>query len=368
MKIAMIGHKRIPGREGGVEVVVEELSTRMAQLGHDVYVYNRYSKSRKNSRCKNYKNVNIITIPTIEKKSTDALIYSFLASIHALFKRYDVIHYHALGPSVMLCIPHLFGIRTIVTVHGLNYKTPKWKGIGAKFIRLGEKITAKYADEIIVLSKEQHDYFINYYNRETTYIPNGITLQNICQPSEIKNRWNLEKDSYLLVVSRIVPGKGIENLIEAYKKIKTDYPLIIAGESTFVKDFNDSLIQSIADDKRIKMIGFVSGKTLCELYSNAYLFVFPSEAEGMPMCLLEALSFNTPCLVSNIPENLEVGNNYVQTFMVSNVESLRENLECCILHRDELFTKDSRTYMEHHFDWNEIVKQTLNCYGGDACR
>ena len=164
LKIAMIGHKRIPGREGGVEVVVEELATRMAALGHSLTAYNRSKKGYKQE--KEYKGVKIITVPTIEKKSTDAVVYSFFASLHAVFGRYDVIHYHAIGPSVMLIIPHLFGIRTVVTVHGLNYKTPKWKGFGAKYILLGEKITAKYADEIITLSMEQKKYFL-----ETAYSP-----------------------------------------------------------------------------------------------------------------------------------------------------------------------------------------------------
>ena len=153
MKIAMIGHKRIPGREGGIEVVVEELTTRMAEKGNKVTAYNRHKKGFK---CPHeYKGVRIVDVPTIEKKSTDAVVYSFIASIRSLFGKYDIIHYHAIGPSVFLIIPHLFGIKTVVTVHGLNYKTPKWKGFGAKFIQLGEKITAKYADKVIVLSNEQ---------------------------------------------------------------------------------------------------------------------------------------------------------------------------------------------------------------------
>lgn len=157
MKIAMIGHKRIPGREGGIEVVVEELTTRMVEKGNEVVAYNRHKKGFK---CpKEYKGVQIIDIPTIERKNTDAVVYSFIATIRALFGKYDVIHYHAIGPSFFLIIPHILGKKTVVTVHGLNYKTPKWKGFGAKFIQLGEQIAAKYADEIIVLSKEQKGVF-----------------------------------------------------------------------------------------------------------------------------------------------------------------------------------------------------------------
>lgn len=361
-KIAMLGHKRVPGREGGVEVVVEELTTRMVELGCDVTAYNRAKKGVKIDRV--YKGVRIITVPTIEHKNTDAVVYSFFASIHALFGGYDVIHYHAIGPSVMLIIPHLFGKRTVVTVHGLNYKTPKWKGFAAKYILMGEKIAAKFADEIITLSKEQQRYFKTKYNRETKLIPNGTIVQDIKEPCEIKQKWGLGNKDYILFLSRVVPGKGLETLIEAYKKINTDLPLIIAGDSEFVSDFRQQMYDMAADDERIKFIGFVDGDTLIELYSNAKLFVFPSEAEGMPMCLLEALSYNTACLVSDIPENVDVGEDYVHTFKVGNTEDLRTQLEYCLNNYEDVFCKNSRDYVIDNYNWNYVVNKTLEVYEG----
>lgn len=361
MKIAMIGHKRIPGREGGIEVVVEELSTRMAALGNKVVVYNRSSKTIKKRKA--YKGVRLITIPTIETKSLDAVVYSFFASIHSLFGHYDVIHYHGIGPSAFLFIPHLFGIRTVVTVHGLNYKTPKWKGFGAKFMLFGEKISAKYADEVIVLSKEQQNYFWNKYKRKTTYIPNGVTLLPSISPDIIKRKYGLDKDGYILFLSRLVPGKGVEYLIRAYKQIKTDLPLIIAGDAPFVSDFIKNIKEEAADDNRIRFIGFVEGAEIQELYSNAKLFVFPSEAEGMPICLLEAMSYNTPCLVSDIPENVEVGKQFVTTFQNKNTDDLRNKLES-ILFTPSNEKKESRTFVQENYDWNTVVSKTLSRYGG----
>ena len=361
----MIGHKRIPGREGGVEVVVEELSTRMVKAGNDVTVYNRYSHNT--PKMKRYMGVRIITTPTIRKKALDAVVYSFIASFQALFGKYDVIHYHALGPSVMLVIPHLFGIRTVVTVHGLNYKTPKWKGFGAKYILLGEKITAKYADEIIVLSNEQHDYFMRKYYRNTTYIPNGTTIHNICRPDEIRKKWGLERNGFILFVSRLVPGKGLEDLIAAYKRIDTLLPLIIAGESTFADDFYDDICKSVAENDRIHMIGFVSGNTLRELYSNTALFVFPSEAEGMPMCLLEAMSFNAPCLVSDIPENTDIGREFVQSFQTGNIDDFMIQMKLCLQDASTLFAADSQNYIREQYNWSVITKETLQCYRGEIC-
>lgn len=359
MKIAMIGHKRIPGREGGIEVVVEELSTRMANLGNEVTVYNRKSKSVKSK--KKYKNVRLVTIPTIEKKSTDAVIYSFFASIHALFQHYDVIHYHGIGPSFFLFLPHIFRIRTIVTVHGLNYKTPKWKGFGAKFMRWGELITAKYADEIIVLSKEQKTYFNRKYNREAIYIPNGVTLQDIIAPKIIQEKYHLNKNGYILFLSRLVPGKGAEYLIRAYKQISSELPLIIAGDAPFVSDFVNEIKREAKSDERIKFIGFVEGQELQELYSNARLFVFPSEAEGMPLCLLEALSYNTPCLVSDIPENIEVGGRYVTSFKSADINDLKNKLEMIL---GQPFKNNAylREYVKNNYNWDEVVRKTLKVY------
>lgn len=353
----MIGHKRIPGREGGVEVVVEELATRLAAKGHSVDVYNRHKKEL--ILPKAYKGVRLIDVPTIEKKSTDAVVYAFLASILVLFKRYDVIHYHAIGPSFFLFIPHLFGKKTVVTVHGLNYKTPKWKGFGEKFMKWGEHVTAKYADEVIVLSKEQQKYFKNKYNRETVYIPNGTTVNDIIEPELIRDKYGLEKNSYILFVSRVVPGKGIEYLLDAYKEVDSDLKLIIAGESTYVGEFYTKIKEKAARDKRVELIGFVEGKTLQELYSNCALFVFPSEAEGMPMCLLEALSYNCNCLVSDIPENIEVGKQYVTTFESQNTEDLKDKIVQALGNRK---ADGSRDYIIENFNWDAVVDKTLDCY------
>ena len=357
MKIAMIGHKRIPGREGGIEVVVEELAAGMAALGHQVVAYNRRKKTLKQP--KEHRGVRICVIPTIERKKTDAVVYAFLASIHALFGRYDVIHYHGIGPSIFLRIPHFFGIRTVVTVHGLNYKTPKWKGLGEKVMRAGEAVAAKYADEIIVLSREQQAYFKRAYGRDTVFIPNGTILEEPAQVNEIKTRFGLEKDGFVLFLSRVVPGKGLEYLLDAYRQIATDLPLVIAGSSVHSQAFYQMIQEKAAQDSRVKLIGFVSDNVLRELYSNTKLFVFPSEAEGMPMCLLEALSYDCPCLVSDIPENLEVGREYVHSFESCNTEELRDKLAACLKLEGR---NNSREYIRENYAWPEIVERTLECY------
>ena len=360
MKIAMIGHKRIPGREGGVEVVVEELAAQLVCMGHEVTAYNR--RCRGVPRQKAFNGAHLIWVPTINKKSLDAVVYSFFATLHALFGHYDVIHYHAIGPSVMLLLPHLLGIRTVATVHGLNYKTPKWKGFAAWYIRLGEKIVAKYADEVIVLSRDAQQYFLRTYGRRTRYIPNGVQLRQIRRPAQIKSNWNLAGDDYFLFLSRIVPGKGLEYLVDAYLQLPQPRPkLVIAGDSVHVPAFYQSIRQKVAGCPDVIFTGFVQGELLDELYSKARAFVFPSEAEGMPMCLLEAMSYNCPCIVSDIPENKEVMEECATYFKSKNTDALYRVLE---QFRQPVARPNTRDYAACRFSWQKVAQNTCGVYAG----
>lgn len=371
MKIAMIGHKRIPSREGGVEVVVEELSTRLVQQGHQVDVYNRKGKNvqdknayKQNKKLKNYKGVNIITIPTINKKGLDALIYSFFASIRASFGKYDVLHYHAEGSCAMLWIPHLFRKKIVVTIHGLDWQRSKWGGFATKYIKFGEKLAVKYADEIIVLSKGVQQYFKETYKRETHFIPNGVNKPIIREEKEIKEKWNLEKDNYILFLARIVPEKGLHYLINAFKQIKTDKKLVIAGGASHTNDYLEQIKEMAKNDDRIIMTGFVQGEILDELFSNCYLYCLPSDVEGMPISLLEAMSYGCNCLVSNIEESTQVTEEYATTFEKSNVEDLKENLERLLLNKNNNCEMSSniQKYILSKYNWDDIVRKIEEIY------
>jgi glycosyltransferase involved in cell wall biosynthesis len=324
MKIAMIGHKRIPGREGGVEVAVEELSLRMATMGHDVTVYNRAKRGF--AKVSEYKGVHIITVPTIDSKNLDAVIYSFLATIHAIFCPYDIVHYHSEGPCAFLWILKLFGKRVVVTVHGLNWQQSKWGKFASRFILYGEKMAAKYADEIIVLSRNTTKYFLEQYGRKTHYIPNGVNEPNIREAKIIKEKWGLDKDSYILFLARIIPDKGLHYLLGAFKTIETNKKLVIAGESSHTDDYVAKIKRMAADDGRVVMTGFVKGEVLEELYSNCFMYVLPSDREGMPLTLLEAMSYGCRCLASDIPEIVEVAGNHAWLFEHGNTNSLGDAL------------------------------------------
>lgn len=362
MKIAMIGHKRIPSREGGVEIVVEELSTRLVKRGYQVDVYNRKGRNvqdknanKENRKIKKYKGVNIITIPTINKKGLDALIYSFFASIRAIFGKYDILHYHAEGSCAMLWIPHLFRKKIVVTIHGLDWQRAKWGGFATKYIKFGEKLAAKYADEIIVLSKGIQKYFKDTYNRDTKFIPNGVNKPTLRQAKIIKEKYGLEKDSYILFLARIVPEKGLHYLIEAFKKTDTDKKLVIAGEASHTNDYLKKIKKSIKDDNRIIMTGFVQGIELQELYSNCLIYCLPSDVEGMPLSLLEAISYGCNCLVSDIEENKQITEEAnVITFKKGNIGDLEEKLQKLLNNdnKNKVYANDE-FFKVHNWDYIE---------------
>ena len=218
-----------------------------------------------------------------------------------------MVHIHAEGPAFFAWLPKMFGKRVVVTVHGIDWQREKWQsGLGSKFIHQGEKNAAKYADEVIVLSKGVQDYFKETYGRETHFIPNGVNRPQIREASLITDKFGLKKDSYILFLGRLVPEKGIRYLVEAFKNVKTDKKLVIAGGSSDTDSFMEELKELAKGDDRILFTGFVQGAMLDELYSNAYIYTLPSDLEGMPLSLLEAMSYGNCCLVSDIPECAEV--------------------------------------------------------------
>lgn len=370
LKIAMLGHKRIPSREGGIEVVVEELATRMAKKGHSVTCYNRkghhVSGKEFDTEClSKYEGVTLKNVFTIERKGLAAVSSSVFASICAALGDYDIVHYHAEGPCAMLWLPKLFGKRCIATIHGIDWKREKWAhSFGRKYIKFGEKVAVKYADEIIVLSDGVQDYFDQAYKRETKMIPNGVDRPPHRSADAIKARWGLDKDNYLLFLGRIVPEKGLRNLIQAFREVQSNKRLVIAGGASDTDVFFQELRELAAGDDRILFTGFVQGRMLEELYSNAYLYVLPSDLEGMPLSLLEAMSYGNCCVVSDISECTEVVEDHAIVCRRGDVRALAKALQACC-DNIELVTRyksDAADFICGKYDWDEIVDKTLNVY------
>ncbi|MFA5107412.1 MAG: glycosyltransferase family 4 protein [Patescibacteria group bacterium] len=370
MKIAMIGQKGIPALFGGVERHVEELSVRLAKRGHTVTVYTRPNHTNPNR--KNYHGVRLVSLPSLPTKHFDAISHTFLATIHALFQDYDVIHYHSGGPSLLSFIPRLFrpGIKVIATFHSIERKHQKW-GLFARFVlRLGEWACVTFPHQTIAISRPLQKYCEKTYRKKTIYIPNGVSSEftRSQKAKVITKQFGLIADQYILTVARLIPPKGIHYLIAAYKRLNTKKRLVIAGDSAYTDSYVKKLKELAAGDPRIIFTGFQKGKTLAELYSNAYLFVFPSEIEGLPLALLEAAGFGRCSLASNIPENLEVlrANNEVigYVFKNKNVKDLQIKL-AELLKRPEATKKvgqRARKVVLQHFNWQSIAYETEKLY------
>ena len=369
LRIAMLGHKRVPSREGGIEVVVEELSTRMVRLGHEVTCYNRRGhhvsgKENDGEKLKEYQGVRLKNVFTINRKGLAAMTSSLSAALCSAFGRYDVVHFHAEGPAFMCRLPKLFGKRIVVTVHGLDHQRAKWGRFASWYIMQGEKNAVKYADEIIVLSRGVQKYFKDKYGRDTVYIPNGVNCPTSRPAEMIKEKWALEKENYILYLGRIVPEKGIHYLIKAFKEIKTDKKLVIAGGSSDTNGYMDELKALVKGDDRIFFTGFVQGRMKHELYSNAYVYCLPSDLEGMPLSLLEAMSYGNCCLTSDIDECTEVVGDKAATFRKGDVDDLRDKLQGLIDDSKTVkkYKETAADYILEKFSWNEIVIETLKLY------
>lgn len=372
LRIAMLGHKRIPSREGGVEIVVSELSTRMADRGYDVTCFNRRGHHVSGAEFDSemlteYNGVKIKSVFTVQKGGLAAVTSSIFAAFKAAFGKYDVVHFHAEGPCAMLWLPKLLGKRCIATIHGLDHQRAKWGRFASFYIKFGEKCAVRFADEIIVLSENVKKYFSDNYSRETVFIPNGISLPQKSEADEITKKFGLEKDGYILFLGRLVPEKGIEYLVNAFKNVRTDKKLVIAGGSSDTEEFEKQIRSSAKDDGRIIFTGFVQGKVWEELYSNAYLYVLPSDVEGMPLSLLEAMSYGNCCLTSDIPECADVTKEYGFTFRKGDISDLTDKLQllCDNPEMTQRCKVESSAYICNKYNWENVVSETLSLYEND---
>ena len=373
LDIAMFGHKHMLSREGGVEIVVKELATGISARGHHVVVYDRSSSHVSGASVDNvdeYQGVEIKRVWTVEKKGLAAMTSSFAAALVISQSRADIVHIHAEGPAAMCGLIRLVGRRgkngnkkrIIVTIHGLDWQRAKWGRFASKYIKFGEKQAVKNADDIIVLSRGVQEYFIKTYNRKTVFIPNGVRKPEIKEADEINKLWGLKKDSYVLFLGRIVPEKGLRYLIEAWTGIKTDKKLVIAGGSSDTEVFLDELKSLAGDD--VIFTGFQQGQILEELYSNSYIYCLPSDLEGMPLSLLEAMSYGNCCVVSDIPECAEVVEDKAVLFPKGNVDELRKALQELLAEPDTVqnYKSVAADFICQKYSWEDLVDRTIMLY------
>ncbi len=364
----MVGQKRTGSREGGVEVVVGELASRMAALGHQVTCYDRSGAGALREPYE-WCGVHVVPVRTIDARGLAAASSSYFAMRAAVKNGSDVVHVHAEGPCAMLNIAHRAGVRTVATIHGLDWQRAKWGGFAGRFFKHGVGVAARLADAVNVLSKTTQDYFLEKYGRKTKFVPNGIAVPTRRPPLRlISERWGLSEGSYVLYLGRIVPEKGLHYLIDAYKHLDTDKRLVVAGASSDTDNYVARIRKQADGDSRILFTGFVEGEELAELYSGAYVYCLPSDVEGMPMSLLEAMAYGCACVTSDIPGCADVLAGTGTTFSKGDTNELAAAL-------DALFSDPSRVaalgaaareHVSDTYDWNAVVARTLELYEGGA--
>jgi len=360
MKIAFIGQKGMPTRNGGVDRHVENLAVFLAKKGEEVIVYNRDNYLPE--KISEWKNVKLVYLPFINNKNLAAITHGFLATVNAIFKKVDIIHYHGIGPALLAWIPRLLApkIKIITTLHSFDYGNDKWGGFAKLMLKLGENSMCKYSHEVIVLTGLMHDYLLQRYGRESIVIPNGAYINKNLNTNKLIS-FGLEPQKYIISVCRLIRLKGLQYVIPAFNSLKkTDLKLVIIGDG----EYKDELEKLAGDNPNIIFTGNQGGEVLDELYSNAHLFIQASEMEGLSISLLEAMAHGLPVLASDIIANKEASGETAIYFKSKDHSDLEKKLKYLLDNSEEMVSlgQKAKTRAEEYFNWEKISDQIINVY------
>lgn len=372
MKITMIGQKGVPSRFGGIETHVTELSTRLVDAGHHVIAYARRWYSDKKE--KRYNGIDIQYIPTIRTKHLDAIVHTALSLIHAsLFVRPDIIHIHGVGPALLSWIPRILRPQAtvIVTFHCIDRNHAKWNGFARLLLKWGEKAAVIFPHATITVSKTLQNYAAVEYGQETEYIPNGISPRRVATNDILLEPFALQSYRYIAMVSRLVPHKGAHTLIAAWQQAREKRPelfsqmkLAIIGGSAFTDSYIQSLHTQAQGDNSIVFTGYQHGDTLKALFAGANFMVHPSTSEGLPIAILEAMSYGKAVIGSDIPENMEVIKEYGVPFSTGSIDELADAI--IELAEDPMMAAsighEARAFVEDMYNWDDIADETIDIY------
>ena len=359
MKIAMLGQKGIPALHGGPERHVEELAVRMVSRGHEVTVYTRPNYTA--ASLKTYRGVRLVSLPSVSTKHLDAISHVGVALQDALRHGFDVLHFQAEGPGLLAWVPRLVGTASVVTIHGQDWRREKWGAVATRALRVGEWVSMTAPDATIAVSQSLADELEARYRRPVTYIPNGVWV-SADEDASILSDLGVEPGAYVLFAARLVPEKGCHYLVRAWRDEGLDVPLVVAGGSSFSDQYVAELHREAP--RRVVFAGWVHGARLATLLRRAMLFVLPSDVEGLPIALLEALAQGTPVLASDIPPNLEAMDGWGATFAAGSTRDLGRKLRECLGDLPHLREEAglAQADIARRYDWEVTVDRTLDVY------
>lgn len=364
MKIIVIGTRGFPNVQGGIETHCEHLYPNIVKEGCDVTVITR--KTYVDPALSKFKGVNLIAIWNPKKKFLEAIIHTFCAIFKAKLLGCDLIHLHAIGPALQVPLAKIFGLKVVMTNHGPDYDREKWGFIPKLILRLGEFLGSKFSNKVISISKPISDSLKQKYNCNSVIIPNGVVIPEINITDKTLEKFSLVKGKYILTVGRFVPEKGFTDLISAFKESNLSnngFKLVIVGDADHENKYSRSLKKTAAKNNTIVLTGFQKGLALSELFLNARLFVLPSYHEGLPIVLLEAMSYGLSCIVSDIPANRNVNLPDNRHFIPGNINGLAEKLK---EFTDNVFSESDRAIqiekIKKNYNWGIIAKETVRVY------
>jgi glycosyltransferase involved in cell wall biosynthesis len=378
MRIAVIGSKGLPAKQGGIEHHCQELYTRLVQNGHSVDLFARqsYVNAREPYDCFG---VRVIPLPSLKIRGLDALFSAALGAVLSCFSRYDVVHFHAIGPALFCWVPKVFSsAKVVVTCHGLDWLRAKWGTLSTLLLKLGEAAAVRYGDRLIVVSQDLCTYFLKRHSRRSHYLPNAPARYAVSDPNFAFGRQlQLSPGRYVMFLGRLVPEKRPDLLIQAFQALpntvlsggKPDWQLLLVGGSSDTSDFTTTLKTLAADNPNIIFAGELAGSQLAEIVRGAGLFVLPSDLEGLPLALLEAMNEGVPVMASNIPIHQELlsGTTHQRglLFEAGSLQSCMHQLTYALTHPDQLVQMAERAqcHIQENFNWDAIAQDTLEIYG-----
>lgn len=362
MKIAVVGTRGFPNVQGGIEEHCRRLYPRLAKLGCHVTVFARAPYVDKKVTV--YEHVKITPINCPKSQSLETFVHTFKAVLAAAKFKPDILHIHAIGPGLFTPLARKLGMKVIVTNHGPDYERKKWGRFAKAVLRFGERMTVKYANEIICISEAIAYDLEKKYKRKSRIVHNGIEIPRPMESHGALERFHLTKHKYILTVGRYVPEKGFDDLMVAFNMAKLkDWKLVIVGQADHESDYSLELKIKSLSNKDIILTGYQGGDALKELFTHAGLFVLPSYFEGLSISLLEAMSYGLRCVASDIPANIYVDLPRDNYFPVGNIAKLSEKIIEFI--NKPMSSADKARQIDmlrHKYDWEIIAHDTLEIY------
>jgi glycosyltransferase involved in cell wall biosynthesis len=352
MKLAIVGTRGIPANYGGFETFAEELSTRLVRRGHDVTVYCRSHFTPPD--LVDHQGVRLVVLPTLRFKYLDTVAHTFVVALHCLRQDFEAVLVCNAANSIFIPLIKLSGARVAINVDGLEWKRKKWNRLGKWFYQFSERVACRVADALVSDARAIQAYYMERYRKNSEFIPYGAPTEK-SMTGEALRRFGLEKQRYFLYVSRFEPENNAHVVLEAFRKLSTDFPLVMVGDAPYARDYVARL-KALADD-RVRFTGYVFGQGYRELMSHAYCYIHATEVGGTHPALVEAMGLGNGIIVSDVLENREVAGEAALYYSLASPEDLQKKMSLVLNEPDRLasMTRIARERVLSSYDWEHVT-------------